>query len=89
MVARSWKLNNALDSGTNTPEIQQIINLISDFACGFKLPGAGGGGYMLIAAKDPEAAVKIQSILAQNPPNAKARFVSMEVSQKGFQVSRS
>jgi len=89
MVARSWKLNNALDSGTNTPEIQEIINRIKEFTIGFKLLGAGGGGYMLIAARDQSSALKIVEILNQDPPNAKARFVSMEVSRKGFQVSRS
>lgn len=89
MVARSWKLNNALDSGTSTHEIQEIINLMSNHTTGFKLLGAGGGGYMLIAAKDAKAAVKIQEILNQNPPNGKARFVRMTVSDKGFQVSRS
>jgi len=89
MVAHSWKLNNALDSGTNTPEVQRIIDLIQDFTTGFKLLGAGGGGYMLICAKDPVAAAVIRSVLLDNPPNAKARFVRMEVSQTGFQVSRS
>jgi galactokinase/mevalonate kinase-like predicted kinase len=87
LVAHSWKLNNALDSGTNTPDVQQIINQIKDYTFGFKLLGAGGGGYMVICAKDPEAAVRIQSILQQNPPNSKARFVKMGVSQTGFQVS--
>lgn len=89
MIARSWKLNNALDSGTNTPEIEQIINHISDLALGYKLPGAGGGGYMLIAARDKDAASRIQSVLTQNPLNKKARFVQMNVSQVGFQVTRS
>jgi galactokinase/mevalonate kinase-like predicted kinase len=89
MVAHSWKLNKALDRGTNTPEIQQIIDKIEDYAIGFKLLGAGGGGYMLMCAKDPEAAAKIRSVLTLNPPNAKARFVKMELSQTGFQVSRS
>jgi galactokinase/mevalonate kinase-like predicted kinase len=89
MVAHSWKLNNALDSGTNTPEIQYIADKIGKYTSGFKLLGAGGGGYMLIGARDPEASVKIQAILNQSAPNEKARFVKMEVSTKGFQVSRS
>ncbi len=89
MVAHSWKLNNALDGGTNTPEVQQIIDRIQDHSTGFKLLGAGGGGYMLICAKDPEAATRIRSVLTQHPPNNKARFVKMDISQKGFMVSRS
>ena len=89
MIARSWKLNNALDSSTNTGEVQQIISQIEDLAIGMKLLGAGGGGYLLICAKDPGAAIKIQSILTQHPHNSKARLVKMDVSQTGFQVSRS
>jgi galactokinase/mevalonate kinase-like predicted kinase len=89
MIAHSWKLNNALDSGTNTPEVQKIIDQISDYTFGMKLLGAGGGGYMFIFAKDPKAALKIQSVLTQNPPNSKARFVRMDLSQTGFQVTRS
>jgi galactokinase/mevalonate kinase-like predicted kinase len=89
MIAHSWKLNKALDSGTNTTEVQQIINQIEKYTIGMKLLGAGGGGYMFICAKDPEAAAKIQSILTLNPPNSKARFVKMDISQTGFQVSRS
>jgi galactokinase/mevalonate kinase-like predicted kinase len=89
MVAHSWKLNNALDSGTNTQEVQHIINQIEEYAIGLKLVGAGGGGYMVICARDPEAAVKIHSILTQNPPNSRARFVKMDLSQTGFQTSRS
>jgi galactokinase/mevalonate kinase-like predicted kinase len=89
MVAESWKLNNALDSGTNTPEVQRIIDVMSDYALGYKLLGAGGGGYMVICAKEPEAAVRIQRVLNEKPPTDKARFVKMDVSARGFQVSRS
>ena len=89
MVAQSWKLNKALDSGTNTPEVQRIIDLIGDYTYGMKLLGAGGGGYMFMCARDPDAAGRIQSVLTRNSPNAKARFVRMEVSHSGFQVSRS
>jgi galactokinase/mevalonate kinase-like predicted kinase len=89
LVAQSWRLNNALDIGTNTEEVQRIIDLIHDYTIGFKLLGAGGGGYMLICAKDHEAAGKIRAVLTSRPLNEKARFVRMEVSQTGFQVSRS
>ena len=89
MVAHSWKLNNALDGGTTTPEVQQIIEMIQDYSSGFKLLGAGGGGYMLICAKDAAAATRIRTVLTQHPPNNRARIVKMDISQKGFMVSRS
>ena len=89
LVGKSWEQNKALDAGTNPSEVEAIIRLVHDYCLGYKLPGAGGGGYLYMVAKSPEAAVRIRTILTQNPPNACARFVDMSLSDKGFQVSRS
>jgi len=89
LIKRSWELNKALDSGTNTDIIQSIVNQIDDYVLGLKLLGAGGGGYMFIAAKDAEAARRIRETLNQNPPNSLARFVQMDLNQEGFCVTRS
>jgi galactokinase/mevalonate kinase-like predicted kinase len=88
-IRKSWILNQHLDAGTNTPEIQQIIDKIEPLIIGQKLLGAGGGGFMLIFAKDEEAAVRIKNTLSANPTNLRARFLDFEISQKGFQVTRS
>ena len=63
--------------------------MIDDLCLGYKLPGAGGGGYRYMVAKDADAAKRIRRLLAENPPAPGARFVGMGVSQTGFQVSRS
>ncbi|MDE5838980.1 MAG: bifunctional fucokinase/L-fucose-1-P-guanylyltransferase, partial [Paramuribaculum sp.] len=89
LVARTWNQNKLLDSGTETEAVAQIINRIKDYTLGYKLPGAGGGGYLYMVAKDPEAAARIRTELTATPPNSKARFVDMTVSQSGFKVSRS
>ena len=89
LVGKTWEQNKRLDSGTNPAEVEAIIRRIHDYCLGYKLPGAGGGGYLYMVAKSPEAAARIRSILTQNPPNACARFVDMTLSDKGFQVSRS
>ncbi len=88
-IARSWNLNKEIDKDTNNKAIQGIIDLIDDLSLGYKLPGAGGGGFLYIVAKDPDAAVKIKTILTANPPNKRARFVDMDLSDKGLQISRS
>jgi galactokinase/mevalonate kinase-like predicted kinase len=88
-VAQSWSLNQALDTGTNVPEVQAIIDSCGSELAACKLLGAGGGGYLLIAAKDPDAAQAITNRLEQNPPNARARFVDFSLSETGFQVTRS
>ena len=89
LVGVSWKQNQALDSGTNPPAVQAVIDRIADLCYGYKLPGAGGGGYLYMAAKDEEAAARIRRILNENRPNDKARFVEMALSNRGLEVSRS
>jgi galactokinase/mevalonate kinase-like predicted kinase len=88
-VRRSWRLNQRLDSGTNPPAVRDILEKIADYVAAAKLLGAGGGGYMLILAKDPEAALRIRSTLTIAPPNPRARFVDLSLSTTGFQVTRS
>ena len=89
LVRRNWKQNQLLDSGTNPPEVAHLTSLIDDLCLGYKLPGAGGGGYLYMIAKDPDAAVRIRQTLLQNPLNDRARFVDMSLSTTGLEVSRS
>lgn len=89
LVRKTWKQNQAIDSGTNPEPVESITRLIDDLCLGYKLPGAGGGGYLYMVAKDVEAAARIRHILSENRPNDKARFVDMSLCTKGFQVSRS
>lgn len=89
LVGKTWEQNKALDSGTNPPAIEAVVSRIHDYCLGYKLPGAGGGGYLYMVAKDPEAAMRIKNELNQHAPNGCARFVDMSLSNKGFQVSRS
>jgi galactokinase/mevalonate kinase-like predicted kinase len=88
-VKQTWIYNTILDSGTNPPQIQKIISLIDKYSDGYKLTGAGGGGYMLIFAKSPECALKIRKILSDNAPMPGARFVDFSLSDTGIQITRS
>lgn len=88
-ILRSWELNQKLDSGTNTDETQKIIRIIEPFSAGHKLLGAGGGGFMLILAKDEKAAGTIRQELNANPINIGARFVDFRISDTGLQVTKS
>ncbi|MHB0999821.1 MAG: bifunctional fucokinase/fucose-1-phosphate guanylyltransferase [Armatimonadota bacterium] len=88
-VAKSWDLNQALDSGTNPPQIQAIIDKIDDYLACAKLLGAGGGGYMYMIAKDENAAQKVRHILAKSPPNALSRFVDFTISNTGLEITKS
>ena len=88
-VRESWDLNQALDSGTNPPEVQAILDRVGDWLGAAKLTGAGGGGYLLLLAKDEEAAGRIRECLTRQPPNPRARFVHFSLSETGLQITRS
>lgn len=89
LVRKTWQQNQRLDSGTNPAQVEALTRLVDDLCLGYKLPGAGGGGYLYMIAKDVEAAARIRHILTENRPNDKARFVEMSLCTKGLQVSRS
>ncbi len=88
-VEMSWVLNQQLDSGTNPPAVQNILDPVEDLLLSKKLPGAGGGGYLLMIAKDPDAAVRIRKMLNENPPNDRARFVDIRLSGEGLTITKS
>lgn len=85
----NWTQNQRLDNGTNPEAVARLTTLVHDLCLGYKLPGAGGGGYLYMVAKDPEAAARIRRVLTENRQNASARFVDMSLSDVGLQISRS
>ena len=89
LVRKTWTQNQLLDSGTNPESVEALTRLIDDLCLSYKLPGAGGGGYLYMIAKDPEAAARIKQILTDNSPRKNARFVDMTLSTTGLQISRS
>ncbi len=88
-VRASWQLNQRLDSGTNPPGVQAILDSIGGQLAAAKLLGAGGGGYLLLFARGEAAAARIKQVLTERPPNPRARFVDFSLSQTGLQVTRS
>ena len=89
LVRCTWEQNKRLDSGTNPPAVEQLCQLIDDYCLGYKLPGTGGGGFMYMVAKDPQAAQRIRQILNETPLTPNSRFVEMQLSESGLEVSRS
>ena len=89
LVRKTWTQNQLLDAGTNPEPVEALTRLVDDLCLGYKLPGAGGGGYLYMIAKDPEAAARIKQILIENSPRKNARFVDMTLSTTGLQISRS
>jgi galactokinase/mevalonate kinase-like predicted kinase len=89
VLRRSWELNCALDAGTNPPAIRELLGRVEPWLEGAKLLGAGGGGYLVMVARDADAADRIRQEFALRPPHPAARFVEMTLSDVGLQVTRS
>ena len=89
LLAATWEQNKRLDAGTNPPAVEALCRKVHDYCLGYKLPGAGGGGFLYMVAKDIEAARRIRALLSESPIMPAARFVEMSISDKGLQVSRS
>ncbi len=89
LLRQTWEQNKALDAGTNPPVVEAICQRIDDLCTGYKLPGAGGGGFMYMVAKDVEAARRIRETLTLNPITPNSRFIDMSISTTGLKVSRS
>ena len=88
-IRRSWALNQRLDQGTNPPSVEAVLKRVAPWLEAAKLLGAGGGGYLLMFAKDEPAARRIRAELSSAPPNRGARFVGFRLSDTGLQLTRS
>lgn len=90
LVRRTWQQKMTIDPGTNPPAVEAITRLVDDLCLGYKLPGAGGGGYLYMVAKDPEASARIRHILSTSTSlPANGRLVDMTLSRQGLHVTRS
>lgn len=88
ILQKVWEANKLLDSGTSTPEIEFLIGKVKDWLLGYKLPGAGGGGFLYMVAKDLDAANHVRNILKEHTYRS-ARLVELSLAREGLKVTRS
>ncbi len=65
LINRHWELNQVLDPHTTNAPINNILARVRPFVSGAKLAGAGGGGYLILLAHDPDAAIALRKELGQ------------------------
>jgi fucokinase / fucose-1-phosphate guanylyltransferase len=86
-VGDFWACKKAIDPGATNPGIEAIVRPLEKYLAGYELPGAGGGGFIFMIARDPGAAAKVRAILTRRPPNKLARFYDFAIDQKGIAVA--
>ncbi len=88
-VLEYWELKKAIDPGATTPVIDALIARVRPHLTAWELPGAGGGGFLFMIARDADEAANIRRILSADPPNTQARFFAPAIDECGLRVSTS
>ena len=86
-IGRYWELKKRLDPGSTNESIERLLRPVERYLTGKVLPGAGGGGFVLMLARDAEAAQHVRTLLRKNPPNRMARFFDFDIDHKGLAVT--
>lgn len=86
-VSRYWELKKAIDPGSTNADVEAILERVRPLTSGYSLCGAGGGGFMLLIARDEQAADAIRHDLQSNPPNPHARFFHFAIDNQGLAVT--
>ena len=65
LLDRHWSLNQILDPHTTNTPINALLDAARPYLAGAKLAGAGGGGFLMLLATDPQAAIALKARLSQ------------------------
>ncbi|MCC7156120.1 MAG: hypothetical protein IT161_16200 [Bryobacterales bacterium] len=86
LLNRHWRLNQELDPNTTNARISALLDAVAPHTAGAKLAGAGGGGFILLLAKDPGSADAIRRTLPEGGAGG-ARFYSYEICNQGIDAT--
>jgi len=84
LMRHHWRLNKLLDPNTSNDHIEHLFAAIDDLMCGAKLAGAGGGGFMMVIAKDAQAAAAIRGELTRLSRGTGGAVVDATVNDVGL-----
>lgn len=87
-LAEYWTLKRDIDPGAAHPAVDAAISLVQRDLLAWELPGAGGGGFLFMIARDPGATARVQRTLTRYAPNEQARFADVSVDPTGLRVIR-
>jgi galactokinase/mevalonate kinase-like predicted kinase len=85
LLNRHWQLNQILDPNTTNAPINALLDRAQPYIYGAKLAGAGGGGFLMLMARDPEAAAALRNVLTEGT-SGKAGVVSYRIAEEGMRV---
>ncbi|XP_048132402.1 bifunctional fucokinase/fucose pyrophosphorylase isoform X4 [Rhodamnia argentea] len=63
IMSEAWRLHQELDPYCSNEFVDSLFTLADPYCCGYKLVGAGGGGFALLLARDEACARELRAIL--------------------------
>lgn len=66
IMLEAWRLHQELDPFCSNEFVDKLFAFCDRYCCGYKLVGAGGGGFALLLAKSAESAEELRRSLANN-----------------------
>ncbi|XP_028779835.1 bifunctional fucokinase/fucose pyrophosphorylase isoform X2 [Neltuma alba] len=60
IMLEAWRLHQELDPFCSNESVDRLFSFAAPYCCGYKLVGAGGGGFALLLAKHAEAAKQLR-----------------------------
>ncbi len=85
LLNRHWQLNQLLDPNTANAPINALLDRARPFIHGAKLAGAGGGGFLILLARDPDAAEALRSTLSRET-RGRGGVVSYSIAERGMRI---
>ncbi len=67
LLTRYWEGKKILNPDTTNPMIDAMLESVSDLCSGYGIAGAGGGGFLVLLAKDVNARSEIEERLVKTP----------------------
>jgi fucokinase len=88
LLDRHWALNQVLDPNTTNAPVQELLNSVRPWIRGAKLAGAGGGGFFLFLAKNPQAARELRQWLAREASANGVDAFDWQMAGDGLRIRR-
>jgi fucokinase len=88
LLDRHWELNQILDPNTTNAPINSLLDSVRPFIRGAKLAGAGGGGFLIMLARNPEARRELQALLSQGAARTAGTSYAWRIAAEGLRVKR-
>lgn len=79
IMLETWRLHQELDPFCSNEFVDKLFAFADPYCCGYKLVGAGGGGFALLLAKSSVLAMELRNKL-ENDKNFEVKVYDWNIS---------